>query len=201
MCIKRRVYVGVGLVLMILFAFGCSNALKMQNEEKSKQAEVVQDGDDSRFVSEAYGFSFDVPDEWKKVTHDLPNHYAVQHPEYSENVIIMVVDDAPGNDESPEFLYGRGLRQVVGDMYGDVEPETLNKDQVNDASRQLSLKSVHNIDWYTYGMRFEENQVNTIISGTICDEKEVLFVLVSDETNLLDNQIVYGTMLDSFSCT
>ena len=64
----------------------------------------------------------------------------------------------------------------------------------------VKLASFNGKTWYTYAIKFSDKNVDSIVSGTLCDDNEINLVMVSSFDSYEKNKIIYSDMLTSFKC-
>ena len=159
--------------------FGCKKA-----ETKTPQT--------LNFVNEKYGFSFSYPSGWEEVTRDLPDKWAIL--DKNKNTILFVVNEAKVKD-----IRSLAMSQALRDLHnGSIA--TLKQEEINTVMENVKFASFNNNTWYTYGMKFSDKGVESLVSGILCGDKEIVFVLVNDELTFNLRQGMYLGILESFKC-
>ena len=64
----------------------------------------------------------------------------------------------------------------------------------------VKLAAFNDATWYTYAINFSDKNVNSIVSGTLCNDNEINLVLVSDFGTFDKSKVIYSDMLNSFEC-
>lgn len=143
--------------------------------------EPLKDSGMKSFQNKEHGFSFYFPDSWEEVNNDLPDRWAIKK---NQDTVIFTVNNAEG-----KTLSGLAKEQLKRDMPEDPDYED-----------QLNIMTFKEKEWYTYAINYQDQGVNTIVSGTICNDKEINMVLVSNIASFEENRIIYSFMLESFRC-
>jgi len=182
MGISKLGFVFIAMSLLILAA-GCKNA---------KSSEITGMGV-LQFKSEAYGFSFSYPDKWEEVSRDLPDKWALL--DKNRNTILFLVNKAQKND-----LLALGRLQALRDVYNEDKIPDLSEAELQKTFEIVKLEYFNNREWYTYGIKFSDKDVNSLVSGTLCQGNEIVFVLVSDYLSFDKNKATYTNMISTFEC-
>ncbi len=170
------------LLLAAIMIAGCAN-----NQEIKQPA-------DKLFKSEAYGFSFEYPSNWIENKEGLPGRWAIV--DEKKNTILFIVAPAKSDD-----LLVLGRSMALKDVYGEnIDASTIKKEDLIDIIQIVKLDSANNMTWYNYGMKFKDKNIDSFISGTICDKNEVTLVLVSGSAYNIQNQETYKKLLNTFKC-
>ncbi len=169
------------LVCFALVLFGCT--------PKSTDDQEIQIPLSNKFQSTEYGFSFTYPNGWDEVTRDLPDKWALVK---ASDTLLFTVANATLAD-----LLALGKIQALQDIQGD---SPLTQQQITMVEQVVGIAKFNERDWYTYAIDFSDKNVDTIVSGTICGNREVMLVLVSNKNNYEINRELYTSMLNSFSC-
>lgn len=146
----------------------------------------------SKFVSEKYGFSFSYPVGMEEVRKDLPNKWALA--DKDKNTILFTINKAKTNN-----LMALGRVQALRDLYKDNSTGE-NVEKVKEIFNIVKLDSFNNQTWYTYGIKFSDKKVNSLISGTVCLDNEITMVMVSNYDSFEDLRQKYMLILNSFGC-
>ena len=147
----------------------------------------------NKFESKEYGFSFSYPSGWNVVDRDLPQRWALV--DESKNTILFIVNEASTND-----LLSLGRLQALSDMYPDETMESIEEEKLNQVFALVRLEKFNGKEWYTYGLKFFDKEIDSLISGTVCGNNHVLLVLVSGSEQIEQNREIYLNMLNSFEC-
>ena len=145
------------------------------------------------FQNQKYNFSFSYPSGWEEVNRDLPEKWAIL--DKDKNTILFIVNKASGKD-----LRSLGMSQAVRDIYPSKKLAELTKDDLKNILQVFRLDSFNNRSWYTYGIKFSDKNVESLIAGTLCGENEVMVVLVSDYKSFDKNKETYKNILNMFKC-
>lgn len=172
----------VVLSVLLLVLVGCTTGFVPKEQQKT-----------GIFTSVDYSFSFSYPPEWNEVTKDLPNKWAIV--DANSDAILFTVN--PAQVQNLALL---GNFQAIRDVYQVENYTGLSPEKMDAISKIVKLQTFGNQEFYTYAIEFKDKGVQSIVSGTLCGEKEVTIVLVSrDDTALIQSQI-YTDLLSSFSC-
>lgn len=166
------------LLIILIVSIGCGSENKILNTNKYK--------------SESYGFSFIYPSNWIEVTKDLPDKWAILN---GEDTIIFTVNSANSNE-----ILNLGKAQAIRDFYSKENINNLDQEEVDKVTKIVKLEEFNKRAWYTYAIKFSENNVNSIVSGTICEDKEINLVMVSGFGTYEANKLIYRYLLESFKC-
>ena len=161
-------------------------------KEQPINTEIVEDVS-LQFKSDKYGFLFSFPTGWEEVNRDLPDRWALL--DKGKNTILFIVNKAQSND-----LLALGRSQAVKDLYDDDKISDLKESDLKKVIEIVKLGSFNNKTWYTYGIKFADKNVDSLVSGTLCEDNEVIFVLVSDYLSFDKNKDLYIKMLNTFEC-
>ncbi len=149
-----------------------------------------------KFTSTAYGFSFSYPSDWAENTRDLPDRWAIiEKSQNPENIMLFIV--SPQTNES---LLVAGRMQALRDLHPDGEFANLTGAQALSIINTVQLQQFSESMWYTYGVKFDQKNVESIVSGTFCNGKEIIIVVVSDTVSFEQNKQEYIALLSSFHC-
>jgi len=169
------------LLLAIITIIGCAKTSEI------KQASDIQ------FKSE-YGFSFSYPSSWVENKEGLPDRWAIV--DEKKSTILFIAAPARSDD-----LLVLGRSMALKDIYGEnVNASGIKKEDLIDIVQIVKLDSLNNRTWYNYGIKFKGKNIDSFISGTICNNNEVTLVLVSDSAYDLQNQETYKKLLSTFEC-
>jgi hypothetical protein len=172
---KMRYLRIIALAIILIFIAGCGGKANIAD-----------------FKSKDFGFSFSFPKDWDENKKDLPNNWAILH---NEDVILLTVNKAES-----ENLLALGIAQALRDLYSGKKIDEISQESLDQIKGMVTLKSFNDKEWYTYALNFPEKNVNSIVSGTICDGNEVNIVLVSAYSTYEENKLIYSSMLESFKC-
>ena len=64
----------------------------------------------------------------------------------------------------------------------------------------VKIDSFNGRNWFTYGINFSSKNLNSLVSGALCGDNEVIFVLVSDFSTFDKNKNEYTNILNTFNC-
>ena len=145
------------------------------------------------FKSEKYGFSFSYPPEWEEVNRDLPDRWALV--DKDKNTILFLVNSPKTGD-----LLTLGRSQALRDLYNEDKISDLKQDDMKKIFEIVKLESFNNRTWYTYGVKFSEKNVDSLVSGTLCGNNEIMLVMVSNFLSFDDNKEAYTKILNTFKC-
>jgi hypothetical protein len=171
------------VIIVFLFLIGCKAEQKLN---KVKNRNLID------FKNKKYAFSFSFPADWDEVTKDLPDRWAIMNK--NKDTILFTVNKAQFKN-----LLTLGKIQALRDLY----PGNANKieqEKVDEINKMVKLATFNDKTWYTYAIKFSDKKVDSIISGTLCGENEINFVLVSSFNSFEKNKIIYSDMLNSFKC-
>lgn len=177
-------FVAIVTVILILI-LGCK-------KEQPINTEIVENVS-LQFKSDKYGFSFSYPQGFEEIRRDLPDRWALL--DKDKNTILFIVNKAQLKD-----LLALGRSQAVKDLYNDDKISNLKETDLKKVIEIVKLGSFNNKTWYTYGIKFADKNVDSFVSGTLCEDNEVIFVLVSDYLSFDKNKDLYIKMLNTFEC-
>jgi len=66
--------------------------------------------------------------------------------------------------------------------------------------KQVKIIRTKKVSWYTYAIDFPSKNVKSVVSGTLCDGKEITIVLVTKNEDYEKNMEYYLEMIGSFEC-
>ncbi len=171
------------ILLLSLLLFGCASGTESSSEKKT-----------GIFTSPEYSFSFSYPPEWKEIAQDLPNKWAIV--DANSDAILFTVNNA-----QVQNLALLGNFQAIRDLYQVENYTGLSPDKMDAISKIVKLETFGQQEYYTYAIDFKDKGIQSIVSGTLCDQKEITVVLVSRiETATIKTQM-YTDLLTSFTCT
>jgi hypothetical protein len=173
-CLDKKVII---IILVLLLIVGCS---KKHETKKNENDEY------SIYQNKKYGFSFSYPVSWEEVKNDEPNRWAIL--DKQRNVILVVVNNATSSD-----LLKLGKAQAIKDYY----PRKIDEKKINDI---VKLRYFNSKKWYTYAIKFSDKNIDSIVSGTLCNGKEINLVLVTNNMDYDKNKEIYIAILNSFKC-
>jgi hypothetical protein len=172
------------VVVMLLFLVSCTN--------QQKHNEIEENRDLADFKSEKYGFSFSFPGNWEEVTKDLPDRWAIVN---NKDTILFTVNKAQIKN-----LLALGKIQAIRDLYSEASTDKIEQEKVDEVNKMVKLATFNNKTWYTYAIKFSDKNVDSIVSGTLCNDNEINLVMVSSFDTYEKNEIIYSEMLNSFIC-
>ena len=152
-----------------------------------------QPSDKSTFSSPEYSFSFFYPSDWKEVTQDLPNKWAIVD-ENSDAILFTV------NSAQVDNIALLGNFQAIRDLYQVENYTGLSPDKMDAISKIVKIEQFNGREFYTYAIDFKDKGVQSLISGTLCNGKEVTIVLVTQAETAAEKTMVYSDLLNSFTC-
>lgn len=173
------------IAFLLALAAGCS--------KEQKQATSAQGTWPLSFKNDQYGFSFSYPSGWEEISKDLPEKWALL--DKNKNTILFVVNKAKSND-----LLSAGMSQALSDLYPNKTMQDVGLDNLREVARTVKLDTFNGKKWYTYGIRFSDKSAESLISGTLCDDYEIIFVLVSGSSSFGVNKEEYVKLLNTFKC-
>ncbi|MBI3027252.1 hypothetical protein HYY70_03990 [Candidatus Woesearchaeota archaeon] len=173
------------IVMLLAIAAGCS--------KEQEQSTKVQGTEPLSFKNEKYGFSFSYPSDWEEIKRDLPEKWALL--DKNKNTILFVVNKAKSND-----LLSAGMSQALSDLYPNRTMQDVGLDNLREIARTVKLETFNGKKWYTYGINFSGKSAESLISGTLCQEYEIIFVLVSGSAPFSNNKEEYVKLLNTFRC-
>ena len=177
----RRIFAGIFVLCLILIGCAASN----QAGAPSTTA---------YFTSKEYSFSFTYPSGWSQNAQDLPNKWAIV--DEDQDAILFTVNQAPvGN------LALLGNLQAVRDLYETNNQSGITQEKMEAISKIVKLKKYTNAEFYTYAIDFADKEVQSIVSGTLCNGREVTIVLVAHNVASSQKTQLYEGILDSFTCS
>ena len=162
-------------------------------QEQEFNTETIGKTDFLQFASKKYDFSFSYPYGWGEITRDLPDKWALM--DKNKNTILFIVNRAQGND-----LLALGRSQALRDLYNENNISNLKRDDVKKIFEIVKLEYFNNQSWYTYGIKFSDKNVNSLVSGTLCEDNEITLVLVNDFLSFDKNKEAYSKILNTFEC-
>jgi len=173
------------LLVLIVFLLALASCKSGNNPESDNNMKL--------FKNEKYGFSFKYPAEWEEVTRDLPDKWAIL--DKDKNTILFTV--AESRQKNLTIL---GRYYALKDLYDENQVIRLSVSDLEKIYRIVKINEFSGKDWYTYGIKFSEKNVDSLISGTVCNETEITLVVISNPEKYESYKILYEDMLKSFSC-
>ena len=146
-----------------------------------------------KFKSPEYGFSFDYSEEWSAVEKDLPDKWAIT--DANDNTIIFIVSQPSERD-----LMAVGISQALNDVYPEKSPEDISQNELQQIYDMVKLQTFNEKEWFTYGVNFAKLKTQSLISGTLCGNNEILMVLVTEQQSYDALKLQYNKILESFKC-
>jgi hypothetical protein len=138
------------------------------------------------YKNDEYGFSFMRPAAFKEASHET-DRFALLDKE--KNAILFITNTQPISKD----ILTLGETQAASDLPGDLEE--------SDISKQVSIMNIHQRNWFTYAIDFPGEDIKSIVSGTLCNNNEVIVVLVTKNQFYEENQRQYLAILSTFECT
>lgn len=175
----------IAIPFLLIIVLGCAKDQK--TNIKSQDSSVL------KFKSGQYGFSFSYPSDWKEINRDLPDKWALL--DKDKNTILFLVNKAQSNN-----LLVLGRSQALRDLYPNNTVSDLKQQKIKELIKTVKLESFNNQSWYVYGVKFSDKNVDSLVSGTLCKDNEVMFVLVSDFLSFDGNTQTYKKILSTFEC-
>ena len=160
---------------------------------KTQQVEPYAKPRFLQFINEKYGFSFFYPSEWTETTRDLPDKWALV--DSKKNTILFIVNTPIITNLS-----------ILGQIHAleDIFPKNVNprviQEEANKIGNIVKLVSYNNLTLYTYAIKFSDKNVNSIVAGTLCNDKEIMLVLVAETESFEEKKKVYSNILETFKC-
>ena len=184
-CQRNRMRKNTAIIFLtlILLLFGCATGNVIKEEKRQ-----------GIFASPEYSFSFSYPPDWSEVTKDLPNKWAVV--DANNDAILFTVNNA-----QVQNLALLGNFQAIRDLYHVENYTGLSPDKMDAISKIVKLETFGQQEFYTYAIDFKDKGVQSIVSGTLCGQKEITIVLVSRAETAAVKTQMYTDLLRSFSCT
>jgi len=146
----------------------------------------------SQFENKEFGFKFKYPSNWNEVTKDLPNNWAITK---NKDTILFTT-----NKISTDNLLKAGKIAAIRDLNPGISVVKLSQNELNQIDDMVAIIQFGNLSWYTYAIKYSEQDINSIVSGVNCGNKEVNLVLVSGFDLFENNKIIYNEVLNSFQC-
>ena len=76
----------------------------------------------------------------------------------------------------------------------------IEQSKLEEIAKMLSLQQFNGKEWFTYGLK--SGNVNSLVSGTLCNGKEILIAYVIMDSNSLESgKTAYHNLLNSFECS
>ena len=173
-------------MLSALVLAGCKQKQEF-NAESTVKTEVLH------FKNEKYGFSFSYPSGFEEVTKDLPDRWALL--DKNKNTILFIVNKARTRN-----LLSLGRSQALRDLYDDNKISDIKQDAAKKIFETVKLDTFNNRTWYTYGIKFSDKNVDSLVSGTLFKDNEIMLVIVNDFLSFDKNKEAYTKMLSTFEC-
>jgi hypothetical protein len=171
------------LLVLSMLLIGCNSGEVITKDDKT-----------GIFTSSEYSFSFSYPPEWNEITKDLPGKWAIV--DANSDAILFTV-----NNVQVQNLALLGNFQAIRDVYQVENYTGLSPEKMDAISKIVKLQKFGENEFYTYAVDFKDKGVQSIVSGTLCGQKEVTIVLVSREDTAMVKSQVYTDLLESFACT
>ena len=187
MLMKCKSVVFFAMIASFILLSGCAKQSGLNKSEAKKNNEIY------KMSNDAYNFSFSYQSGWDEIKRDLPQKWAIVSP--SKDTMLFVVDKAKSNN-----TLALGRSQALRDLYPQNKVTELNGEKLKEVFSIVTLKSLNNNTWYTYGLQFADKNISSIVSGTICNGNEIIIVMVSRYESLVENEDNYAKILNSFKC-
>lgn len=171
----------VAVLAVLVFLAGCT-----QVEKKPAAQELA-------FKSDKYGFSFNYPSGWRESNADLPDRWALLG---KDNSTILLLVSKPRSSD----LVTLGRSQAIRDLYDKEKMSSLKEEDIKKVFEIVKIENFNGIQWYSYGMKFSDKNIDSLVSGTICKGNEIMMVVVSTPKSFDMNREIYMGMLGSFKC-
>ncbi|MEK6946651.1 MAG: hypothetical protein AABX32_03505 [Nanoarchaeota archaeon] len=175
---------GIIALFLITLIAGCGN--KPTDDTGSISQKLI-------FRSENYGFSFEYPSGMEEITKDLPDRWALL--DNRKNTILFMVSKPKVKD-----TLAAGRLQALRDFYNDDNISNLKEEDVKKVFSVVKLENFNNETWYTYGINFNDKNADSLVSGILCDDNEIILVVVSESSHFEQNKLTYINLLNSFKC-
>jgi hypothetical protein len=185
---KKNSLAILAVVFLLFLVSSCAQPQVPEKENKKSAAPSLKP-----FINEKYGFSFIHSTEWQEITSDLPDRWALRGDD--ENTIVFVVSPAQSQD-----VLTLGRAQAMRDMFDGKQASELTPEDLAGVFAIIKLDTFNNKEWYTYGIKFSNKQLDSLISGTVCNGNEIVLVLVNDAQAFDNSQEIYTGILESFKC-
>ena len=163
-------------ICMAFFILGIIAGCKNTEEKK----------DFVSYENKEYGISFLYPSAFQK-TQEEPTRFALL--DKDKNAIILIIEDNPSTLDILEL--GRD------EAYKDMGQGVAEKKEID---KHVKIMQINQISWYNYAIDFPNEEVKSIISGTLCNNKQVSIVLATKNNAYEKNQQYYEAILQSFKC-
>lgn len=144
------------------------------------------EGSFSTYKSKEYGFSFLYPDSFREADKEEDRFAFVDE---DNNAILFIINENPSTNEIREL----GREQA----YKDFSTQLTSKEEMD---KQVKIIRTKKVSWYTYAIDFPSKNVKSVVSGTLCDGKEITIVLVTKNEDYEKNMEYYLEMIGSFEC-
>ena len=144
------------------------------------------EGNFINYESKEHGFSFLYPDSFKEADKEKDRFAFIDK---DKDVILFIINKNPLTND----LLTLGKEQA----YKDFSTQLTSKENIE---KQVKIMRAEKRSWYTYAIDFPEKNVKSIVSGTLCGEKEIVVVLVTKNNDYEENKEYYLEMLRSFKC-
>ncbi len=179
------------LAFPLAFIFVLAISSCTAQKEFQDAANAQEEGDKS-FKNEKYGFSFSYAPGWDEVTRDLPDKWAII--DENKNTLLFVVN-APKTSNVLEL----GQIRALSDFFNDEQISKLTKEEIGQVVGIVQLEKFNERSWYTYGIKSNKYLSNSLVSGTICGQYDVMVVLTGTSINE-SSKDAYLKILNSFAC-
>lgn len=181
------------LLIQVIIIIGCvQGPVQDINPDIEKKVES-SNSSLLKFKSEKYGFSFSYPGGWEAAAGDLPDRWALL--DKNRNTILFMVNRAQSDNL---LLLGRS--QALRDLYDEEEVSRLKEEDMKNILEIVKLDNFNNRPWYTYGIKFSDKNVHSLVSGTLCGDNEIILVLASNILYFDKSKADYTGILGTFEC-
>ena len=138
------------------------------------------------YKSKEYGFSFLYPDSFKEADKENDRFAFLDK---DENAILFIINKEPLRED----ILALGREQA----YQDFSTQLTSKEKIDE---QVKIMKTKKMSWYTYAIDFPDENVKSIVSGTLCGGKEITIVLVTKNEAYERNKEHYLGLVGSFDC-
>lgn len=181
----KKVTLIILTLLISLLMFGCKN--KATETEDNLYATQDSPYGAKVYQNDFLGFKVLYPASWNDSATKEQDKFGIS--DDKRNAILFMGQKISVN----KTLDQMGILQLKQDY----ELKNVTDSQ---AEKYMQKLRGENITWYTYAIGYKNNDVESIVSGTICKDKHITIVLVSNSESYNITKQIYTRVLQSFKC-
>ena len=176
--------------LLLLMVAGCSHPAEAPSQTAKKDIDAQGM---ALFTSENYSFSFRYPAEWTERTSELPDQWGIHD---TDDTVILFMTSPSSTDNLEEA----GKEQALRDFFISEGRQPTEEDRKK-TEDIVATQAFGSSSWYTYAIQFGGENVSSIVSGTLCNGRQVIMVFVARNSQFDLKKPIYTDMLSSFTCS